>query len=533
MEKLGVTNQTEFVKTVFDPLKTHGASDVYESWHLLNKERSQLMSGKKTNSHSSFVTWAEKMKPGKIYRQLIDKIAIYQSENEENRLEFRKMFEEDKSDPHMPRKLADKIERKLDKREDCEAILLLFLWSIYREDISLLSFLYTENDAPVPQKQTALEEIRLLPHQISANPIYIGHEQLIRTIREKLLQNNHFVFIQGMGGIGKTETAKQYAKIYARCYDTVVFAECNSTLTDLLNDNTVFTLTKPFQSERFRNLDGQTETDAEFYQRKLTALRCAVNERTLLILDNMDSQDEMLRDFLTVNCHVIVTTRWQSQTEYPEETILPDEINDPQECMKIFSAYYGKELKNDSYAKKIIDYFSGHTLALELTAKQMQASELSAEEMWQILASQSASELEEGFLLPNKSRSARSMTAHIRQIFNLTDLDKTQQSILSCMALMPKGGLRKKYVRDFCGCKSYTELNNLVRRSWLRELDGIVSMHTLIRETVQITCQPTLQSCMPFLIRLTETLSSMRCYYAELEQKDETYRIAAHLFESF
>ena len=58
------------------------------------------------------------------------------------------------------------------------------------------------------------------------------------------------------------------------------------------------------------------------------------------------------------------------------------------------------------------------------------------------------------------------------------------------------------------GCKSYNALNDLIRHSWLRELDGTVTMHTLIKETVQITCQPTMQSCMPCKI-LSDRISEL------------------------
>lgn len=161
------------------------------------------------------------------------------------------MFDDDKADKLMPRKLAEKIERKFNRQENCDAILLLFLWSIFREDISLLSFLYLNDDKEDNKAEGSgsFSEIKLLTHMISANPVYIGHKQLFSDIHSCLEKNSHFIFIQGMGGVGKTESAKQYAKMFADQYDTVVFAECNSSLSDLLIDNTIFTLTYPFVNQ--------------------------------------------------------------------------------------------------------------------------------------------------------------------------------------------------------------------------------------------------------------------------------------------
>lgn len=99
--------------------------------------------------------------------------------------------------------------------------------------------------------------------------------------------------------------------------------------------------------------------------------------------------------------------------------------------------------------------------------------------------------------------------------------------------MMPKSGLNKRYVRDFCALKNYSALNGLIQRSWLRELDGIITMHTLIKETIQITCKPTLKSCMPFIERMINELSALRCYNDTYEVKMMIYGIASHLYELY
>ncbi len=554
MSILGVTNMREFLRVVFRPFETDD-QNVIERWNVLSHYSGVLMKGKDApGRRSTVVQWAEMMsQQGFIYKKLKKNIEKYRSRIEERRQEFLKLFEMDKDDPAMPEELVEKIEQKFACQEDCEAVLLMLLWSIFREEIHLLAFLYMDEAEPPkhveplkqaepskraePSKQAAPPEVRLLPHLISANPVYIGHEDLLREIQTKLSLPRHFVFLQGMGGIGKTETAKQYAIRYASNYETVVFAECNSTLRDLLNDNTVFTLTAPFVSERLLNSEGMTETDEEFYRRKLTALRRAVNDKTLIVLDNVDTQDPMLPDFLSTGiCHVIVTTRWQSQNVYPDETLVLGDTYDIEECIQIFSKYCekdAKELKDDPNVGQIITFFSGHILALELTAKQMKVSGLSPEEMWEIIQKQEEGELEEEFLLPNKDSCEKSMAAHIQHIFNVSALSETERDILSCMALMPKRGLEKKYVRDFCGLKSYKELNRLIQRSWLRELNDIISMHTLIRETVQITCKPTLISCFPFIERMMSIFSPGFSYHSEYTVKMKIYYIAEHLYRCF
>lgn len=460
---------------------------------------------------------------------LLERIAAIKNSDAELEKKCRKLFRNDKQ--KMPPELAAKIDGKFNNKEDIEALMLLILWAIFGDNISMLSFLYAEEKKESPVVQTS--DTRLLPHPVSATKHYIGHEKLIKDIHSRLMQGNHFVFLQGMGGIGKTETSKKYAEVYGKEYYAVIFAEFNSSLTALFNDNNIFTFTKPFISERLINIDGSPETDEEFYQRKLTALRCAVNERTLIILDNVDVQDDKLTDFLNGLCHVIVTTRWDYQAIYDDETIPVDEICDMQEGKEIFAEYYGKPVGNDKYVEKIIDHFSGHILALELAAKQMKVSGLMAEEMYDRLSVHSEEELEEGFIVPNKSRNSLSMTRHIRQIFNMTKLSETQKYILCCMALMPKSGLSRRNVRDFCELKNYSELNKLVQLSWLRENDDMITMHPLINETVQINFRPDLKNCWSFIRQMTEKYSALYCYHSEADEKTRIYTIAEHLYSSF
>jgi len=460
---------------------------------------------------------------------LLERIAAIKNSDAELEKKCRKLFRNDKQ--KMPPELAAKIDGKFNNKEDIEALMLLILWAIFGDNISMLSFLYAEEKKETPVIQAT--ESRLLPHPVSATKHYIGHEKLIDDIHSRLLQGNHFVFLQGMGGIGKTETSKKYAEVYKNDYDTVIFAEFNSSLTALFNDNNIFTFTKPFISERLINIDGTPETDEEFYQRKLTALRCTLNDRTLIILDNVDVQEDKLPDLLNGLCHIIVTTRWDYQAIYCDETIQVDEICDMQEGKEIFAEYYGKPVDDDEYVEKIIDYFSGHILALELAAKQMKASGLTAEEMYERLSGHSEEELEEGFIVPNKSRNSLSMTRHIRQIFNMTKLSETQKYILCCMALMPKSGLSRRNVRDFCELKNYSELNKLVQLSWLRENDDMITMHPLINETVQINFRPDLNSCWEFIMQIIKLIPTAYCYHAEMDEKNRIYNIASHLFESF
>lgn len=486
---------TGFITKFFEPLRSTTKCSVKECFPILNSNSAGVIDGKVSIPKYQLSMIAEKIKNTDTYTKLLYCINGYYTQTDELQEAIVKLFEEDSNSNEMPKNLSEMIKEKFKNNQNCEAILLMFLWSLYhKENIELLSFIYNDRFT---------DKIHLIPRMIPANPIYIGHEAFINSIHDKLHQGSHYVFIQGMGGIGKTETSKQYAKRFSNEYDTVVFAEFNSSIMALFNDNTVFTLTQPFDSE----LRSQ-ETAEDYYKRKLAAFRqVVVNQRTLIILDNVDVEDQMLSDFLTGFCHVIVTTRLDTTKMYSDsETISLEVMPDIEECKKIFSAYYGKDISNDPFVVEIIKHFSGHILALELTAKQMRASELSAEEMWKLLSEHAEDELEEGILIPNNSRQPKSMAQHIQQIFNIAHLSEKQQYILSCMAMLPKKGLARKHVRDFCGLKSFKELDSLVSRSWLRNIDGTITIHSLIKESVQIFARPTLEKMLTFICPMIKRL---------------------------
>ena len=54
-------------------------------------------------------------------------------------------------------------------------------------------------------------------------PFFTGREEEIRQIAE-ILEKEHVLFLQGMGGIGKSELAKGYAQAFRDRYDTIIFA---------------------------------------------------------------------------------------------------------------------------------------------------------------------------------------------------------------------------------------------------------------------------------------------------------------------
>ena len=108
------------------------------------------------------------------------------------------------------------------------------------------------------------------------------------------LADSRLVFVQGAGGIGKTELVRKYISIHQDEYDAVVFMLYNGSVSDCLNDIEIIGV------------------DSEDKNKKTLLREICDNDKVLLILDNYDvapNESKGLDELLDLNCKVIVTTR--------------------------------------------------------------------------------------------------------------------------------------------------------------------------------------------------------------------------------
>ncbi len=137
------------------------------------------------------------------------------------------------------------------------------------------------------------------------NPFFTGREQLLKQLRENLTTNKAITNIQaqavnGLGGIGKTEIAIEYAYRYRRRYAAVFWINAASREMLFADFTTIAKLLYlPIPNERdqtaiVRSVNSQVATHADF----------------LLIFDNADDLS-LLDDFLPLDyiCHILITTR--------------------------------------------------------------------------------------------------------------------------------------------------------------------------------------------------------------------------------
>lgn len=331
--------------------------------------------------------------------------------------------------------------------------------------------------------------------------IFDGREELLLQIHDFFLDGKRTLFLEGIGGIGKSEVAKQYALKYRKEYDTIIFAPYSSNLKDLICDPDII---------RIRHLQQKkNETGEQFFHRKLKILQDITDEKTLIILDNFDvDSDEKLHLFLSGNYRVLVTTR-NAHPGY--HSLKVKNISEEETLLHIFEKYYGSPIedsKEREYVKKIIRHVVYHTYTIELIAKQMEASFLSAREMYELLENDSIQNMPRETVEGGFKR--RSAFEHICYLFNMSKLNEEQKKILRCMSLMGNSGVLASRFREWIELESFEPINQLIRQSWIRkEADQKISLHPLIISVVHTTDAPDTENCGNFLENIQQF-----CYHA-------------------
>ena len=355
--------------------------------------------------------------------------------------------------------------------------------------------------------------------------LFVGREREIAAIHEAF-EDGHIVFLQGMGGIGKSEIAKGYTREHRADYDTIIFASYNTNLMDLISGGDI----------TVENLKRVSEEPGElWFRRKLEAIRSLVSERTLLIIDNFDvDEDEYMDEVFAVPCRILVTSR-NDHTDYPTVNVGP--IDDFDAVRKIFATHYGKPLKgtDQDCVDEILRLVGCHTITVELIAKQMKASFLKPEKMLARLRDTGVNmHLKEKV---KREGAAEKLTGfdYIRQLFTFSALSDEERHMLEIMALVPVSGVDIHMFGEILDLDDYDVINELIGKSWLildegdasDEGDEFLRMHPVVRDVVKEELSVSPDSCMDYIDGLIG--KSFRMWFFKAEEKAAFYSLVKQI----
>ena len=372
-------------------------------------------------------------------------------------------------------------------------------------------------------KATPAEQLKPRKH-------FFGRDTLLDDLHKTFEEGERVVFLQGIGGIGKTQIAKNYVKKYGAEYDTIVYATYGGNIRDLILSDAPFTFDPPMN--RLTKADGSKESDAEFFERKIAALRACATEKTLLILDNFDTiYDEQFDTLKDIGGRLLVTTRCDYSKN--NRVVQIDPIEKIEDLKKVFLKNYdGYDVSEDDPAlTELIELVNRHTYTIELLAQHMEISGQTAGEMVEALKKEGIRSLnEEVGAVGEKTEIAYKNLLKMFRIFSLT---AEERQVLTLLSLMPLEGVNERDFRSWAELKSRKVILNLQKRSLIIENVGGIALHPIVRDVVRCEAPANEENCEVFLARFTETIHEDKTWHLSKYEKDRYALIVKELLTVF
>jgi MinD-like ATPase involved in chromosome partitioning or flagellar assembly/tetratricopeptide (TPR) repeat protein len=154
------------------------------------------------------------------------------------------------------------------------------------------------------------------------NPAFTGRDALLRQLREELRSRRRVVVLQeldikGLGGVGKTQVAKEYAHRFKADYDVVWWLNCGQ---PQYIDASLVDLGKKLRAE-FGATVPEEGGAAPVVEQVLRFLSERADIRWLLIYDNAEEIEAVAELLPAGGGHVLITSRnddWEGQSAQPK-----------------------------------------------------------------------------------------------------------------------------------------------------------------------------------------------------------------------
>ncbi len=356
----------------------------------------------------------------------------------------------------------------------------------------------------------ALPEPRLKPPSwagIRSERDFLGRDPWLDTL-EKRFQKDDLVFLSGVGGVGKSELAAQYARRQAGKGKTVVRLSYSpgqpgaedpieaSGLRRLLLELPVLEAPAacagpppPGGEERLR-----------YYQAKLFCLRRICNRDTLFVVDNFDVDWDMgMEDLQSLGAQVLLTTRQRFSGPYAVEELPCLEEND---AYRLFCRHapLGRADREEE-AREILRLVGCHTTAVLLLAAQKEADGLSTGTLQNRLRRglQQAGESQVHWLQNGMLREGTAFRL-LCAVLHVAALPEEERRLLVRLAALSPGGVEGENLCRWSGCTGRDSLNRLVNLHWAErgEADRVFLTPVIARVAWE-TAGREAAACLPFL----------------------------------
>lgn len=338
------------------------------------------------------------------------------------------------------------------------------------------------------KKSFLISDYLLDYHFPSVNKVFLGRKKDLERIYERL-SAGQYLFLEGIGGIGKSELAKQYGRQYKDAYGHILFIRYTESLRKTIT--------------QLEFVDDKREmADADLFHKHYRFFK-QLPEDTLVILDNFNAipeKEELFHEFLAMSFQLLVTSR--SQIDEVDSYVIT-EIESKEDLLELFYTYAPKSRNKPSVVLEIIEEVYCHTLTVEMSAKTLTVSDITPEELLTALR-------KEGLALSNPSKvkvtkdactKSERLHGHIQTLFVLQRLSANRIDTLRHMALVPESGISKRRFHEWTVTGDVNITNELIEYGWIQQdsENNFVSLHPFLHEVIRDFTKPTIMKCSHFL----------------------------------
>jgi len=353
-------------------------------------------------------------------------------------------------------------------------------------------------------RETFINPISLCTKTFIEKEDFVGRKTELEEIENKLKEKS-LVFLYGIGGIGKSELARQYIAKQKDFKDIVYVQYSNNLARDMEK------AVKGFQYQMYKEKQDGFKTEEDIFEKvlfpKLQEL-LNFNPQALLYIDNFDTgNDPYLEKMIEgLECKIIITTRHDYRTRKPGHVICIK--NRKQDINWLKQLFYDngpekyrvkRDSETDDYVTRLIEALDRHTLAIKMLARQIRALRIIdlKEAVDRYNGEGFAGGYETAFYA-DLSPEERTAYGHIRSIFKFSGLNEEELEILKVMTHIPLSGIDQQDLRDWCGFKGESGLNSintLINSSWIQEDEevNVLSIYPLISEVVWREFNPSIE----------------------------------------
>ena len=305
-----------------------------------------------------------------------------------------------------------------------------------------------------------------------------------------ILSENSKVFVNGIGGIGKSEFVKAFARDFRKDFTNILYFYYDTDLKNLITDI-------DFSDDR------PEDSDDEKFKRHNRYLR-SLKDDTLIVIDNFDttaSDEDLLDVVMKYKCKVIFTTRSNFDCGY---TYSLNEISDIDGLFEMFGKLYSDADKHRDTVINIIEAVNRHTLSVELAARLLEKGLLSPDDVLEKLNECSVDpETSDRINVKKDGKSVKAtFYEHIRTLFSLFKLSDEYQFILRCLTFVRVFGIDPRLFAHILSLSDMNDINDLEELGLIKVESNRISLQPIVKDIAIADLVPSVNNCRKMLTNL-------------------------------